>query len=273
MLPASRMSRQLWSLLGGLLLLATSALATADSPVLDRVIKAGVLKVGMTGDQPPFNTVSRAGPVIGYDVDLASTLASLMNVELAVVEMPFGELSKALQQGKVDMVMSGMEITPERTQQISFVGPYMLSGKSILTTTAAIERVRTGADLNKPEIRLVALENSTSADFARRNLPAAQVKTVANYDTGIDMLMAGTADAMVADMPVCILSVLRHPNAGLATLDEPLSIAPVGIAIASNDRQFENLLRNYLGTMEKTGVTTNLRQKWFENSGWLAALP
>jgi len=261
------------SLFSGLLLLAMSAFALADSPVLDRVLKAGALKVGMTGEQPPFNTVSRAGPVIGYDVDLAAAIASLMGVELAVVEMPFGELTKALEQGKVDMVMSGMDITAERTRQVTFVGPYMLSGKSILTTTAAVQKISTGADLDKAEMKVVALENSTSADLVKRNLPQASLKTVANYDTGVDMLMAGTADAMVADMPVCVLTVLRNPTAGLVTLDEPLSIAPVGIAIGSNDRQFENLLRNYLGTLEKTGVTSGLRKKWFEDSSWVVSLP
>ena len=89
----------------------------------------------------------------------------------------------------------------------------------------------------------------------------------------LTIFIAGDADAMVADMPACKLAILRNPNSGLAVLEPPLSVEPVGIAVASNDAQFENLVRNYLTTFEKIGLTTQLRQKWFENSAWIVALP
>jgi len=259
--------------LAGLLALCLSGTAMADSPVLDRVVKSGTLRVAMSGDQPPFNAVSRDKSVIGFDVDLAQAIAGAMQVKLEIVQMPFGDLMSAVEKGKADMVMSGMAITPSRTQSVSFVGPYMMSGKSMVFGAATQEKVKTGADLNKADIRLVALKNSTSQSFAERQLPNAKLKTIDNYEDGIKMIMEGDADAMVADMPACKLSVLRNPHAGLATLEEPLSIEPVGIALDLNDAQFANLVRNYLSTFEKVGLTTQLRQKWFENSSWIAALP
>ncbi len=257
----------------GLLALCLAGTAMARSPVLDHVVSSGTLRVAMSGDQPPFNAVSRDKSVIGFDVDLAQAIAGAMQVKLEIVQMPFGDLMSAVVDGKADMVMSGMAITPERTQAVSFVGPYMMSGKSMVFSAAAQGKIKTGADLNKAEIRLVALQNSTSESFAKRQLPKAALQTVANYDEGIKMVMAGDADAMVADMPACKLSVLRNPSAGLATLEEPLSIEPVGIAVRRDDAQFHNLVRNYLSTFEKVGLTTQLRQKWFENSSWIAALP
>lgn len=259
--------------LAGLLALCLSGTAFAASPVLDRVQKNGVLRVAMSGDQPPFNAVSRDKSLIGFDVDLANAMAGAMKVKVEIVQMPFGDLMAALQSGKADMILSGMAITPERTQEVSFVGPYMMSGKSILVTAAAQAKVKTGADFNKPEITLLALENSTSQTFVERKLPNAKLKTIANYEEGVKMLIDGKADAMVADMPACKLSILRNPGAGLAVLEPPLSIEPVGIAVSSKDAQFQNLVRNYLTTFEKIGLTTQLRQKWFENSSWIAALP
>jgi polar amino acid transport system substrate-binding protein len=259
--------------LAGLLALCLSGTALAGSPTLDRVIANGTLKVAMSGDQPPFNAVSREKSLMGLDVDLAEALASAMKVKLEIVQLPFADLLSAVKKGKADMVISGMAITPERTQEVSFVGPYMLSGKSMLVGAATQAKVQTGADFNKPEITLVALKNSTSETFVQRNLPNATLKTIANYDEGIQMVIAGTADAMVADLPACKLSILRNPSAGLAVLEQQLSVEPVGIAITSNDVQFENLVRNYLSTLEKIGLTTKLRQKWFENNAWIAALP
>ncbi len=78
---------------------------------------------------------------------------------------------------------------------------------------------------------------------------------------------------MVADMPWCMLSVLRYPEAGLTTLERPLTVEPIGIAVSKDDLQFINLVENYLDTYEKTGVLTKIRKKWFEDSSWVAALP
>ncbi|ARN75848.1 transporter substrate-binding domain-containing protein [Oceanicoccus sagamiensis] len=256
----------------GLLALCLSSAAVAGSPTLDRVIKSGVLKAAMSGDQPPFNAVSRDKSVIGFDVDMAQAMAGAMKVKLEIVEMPFGELQAAVKSGKVDMVLSGMAITPERSQAVTFVGPYMMSGKSMLVSAATQAKVKTGADFNKSGITLVALENSTSETFVQRKLPNANYKAISNYEEGLKMIAAGDADAMVADMPACKLAVLRNPGAGLAVLP-PLSVEPVGIAIASNDAQFQNLVRNYLNMFEKTGLTAQLRKKWFENDSWIAALP
>jgi len=257
----------------GLLAVCFSGTVLADSPVLDRVIKNEVLRVAMSGDQPPFNAISRDKSLIGFDVDLAKAIAGAMQVEVDIIQMPFGELMAALESGKADMVMSGMAITPQRTQKVSFIGPYMMSGKSILIGAATQTKVKTGADFNNSDITLVALKNSTSQTFAERNLPNAKLTSIANYEDGVKMLMDGKADAMVADMPACKLAVLRNPDAGLAVIDPPLSIEPIGIAVSSNDIQFQNLIGNYLDTFERLGMIAQIRKKWFENNAWIAALP
>ena len=273
MLKLRNRFKPLGHVVAGLLALCLSSLSFAASPTLDRVIESGVLKVAMSGDQPPFNVVSRDKSLIGFDVDLAKALAVAMKVKLELVQIPFGDLQASVVSGKSDMVISGMAITPSRTQQLSFIGPYMVSGKSMLTTSKVKNTIKTGAELNNPEIRMVALENSTSESFVKRNLPKSTLSTIANYDEGIKKLLAGEVDAMVADMPILKLSVLRNPNADLGIIDPPMSVEPIGIAIASNDEQFENLVQNYLSTLEKTGLTKRLRQKWFEDNSWIVALP
>ena len=98
------------------LLLATAAPpSSAESPVLDRVLKNRELRVATSATQPPFNAVTRDGRLIGLEVDLARLLAEAMGVDLSLTSMPFPDLLPALQEGKVDMVLSGISITPERT--------------------------------------------------------------------------------------------------------------------------------------------------------------
>ena len=104
-------------------------------------------------------------------------------------------------------------------------------------------------------------------------MPKAKVSTISNYEEGVQLLLTGKADALVADMAICKLSVLRNPGTGLVTSKKPLSIEPIGIAIAANNPQLENVVRNYLETYEKVGVLDTLQKKWFESSHWIIALP
>ena len=261
-------------LLGGLLAIAVALpLNALAGDTLQRVVDFKVLKVGMSGNQPPMTMTNREGGMMGFDVDLAKALADAMKVKLEIIPMPFGELMGALEKDKIDMVLSGLAITPGRTEMVSFVGPYMMSGKSILTKNSVLAKIQEGNDFNRKELKLLALSNSTSASFVRSVAPDAKLIEISSYDEGVAMLIDGKADAMVADMPVCVLSVARFPEAGLTTLENPLTVEPIGIAVSKDDPQFFNLVDNFLRAYEKTGVLSQIRKKWFEDSSWVAALP
>jgi ABC-type amino acid transport substrate-binding protein len=216
---------------------------------------------------------TREGGLMGFDVDLAQALAMAMQVKLDIKTIPFGELMKALEEEKIDMVISNMSITPERTQSVSFVGPYMMSGMSILTRDSVLTKITSAEEFNRENLKLLALSNSTHANFVKTVAPDATLIEFGSYDEGVAMLIDGKADAMVADMTQCLLAVMRFPDAGLITLEKPLTVEPVGIAVSKNDPQFLNLVDNYLTAYEKTGVLNQLRKKWFEDDAWVAALP
>jgi polar amino acid transport system substrate-binding protein len=255
------------------LTVACAAGATAQTPVLNRVVKTSTLRVGMSGDQAPLNVKSKTGEMIGFEVDLAEGLAYALGFELEIVQQPFGELLGALERGKVDMVISGVDITARRAKDFLFVGPYLLSGKSLVTASPSVSEAETVEDLNTPDMTFVTLKNSTSQSFVNKNMPKAKLLTVDGYDKAVRMVIGGKANAMIADMPACALAVLRNPDAGLVTLSEPLSVEPMGIAVSAKDARFYNLIENYIDAFEATGALSALRQKWLEDPSWLEQLP
>ena len=85
-------------MIGGLLALAVIfPINSMAGDTLSRVVDFKVLKVGMSGNQPPMNTKNREGGLMGFDVDLAKAMAAAMKVQLDIKVMPFGELMTALQ--------------------------------------------------------------------------------------------------------------------------------------------------------------------------------
>ena len=272
----TRLASRLSALLACLALvtgLACLAAAAPASPALSRIVKSGELRVAMSGNQPPLNAKTKSADVIGLEVDLAKMLATSMGVELQIVVKPFADLLGAVEKGEVDMVMSGMTITPERNLRVAFVGPYFISGKSILTKSKTLAAADETADINSPDVKLAALKGSTSQMFVEKLVPKATLIATKNYDEAVDLVKDGKVDALVADFPICVLSVLRYPDAGLATLLEPLTIEPIGIALPADDPLLLNLVQNYLNALSATGILSKLQSKWFEDGSWLAELP
>ena len=145
------------------------------APVIDRILKRGELVVGTSGNMPPFNMTTKQGELIGLDVDLSKYMAAAMGVKLRLVTMSFFELLPALEAGKVDMILSSITITPERNLKVAFVGPYFVTGKSFLTKRQTIASVKDGSYLNKPNITLAALKDSTSQTFVENAKAKARI--------------------------------------------------------------------------------------------------
>jgi polar amino acid transport system substrate-binding protein len=246
--------------------------ATAGS-VVDRIQKAGELTVGMSGDQPPLNVVDRNGKVIGLEPDLAARMASDMGVKLKVVKMPFPELLPALSEGKIDLILSGMTITPQRNLKVAFVGPYYVTGKAFLTKLSTIASLKNADGVDKPEYTVVALKGSTSQLYVEKMLPKAKLVTTKNYDEALDLLIRDKAHVMVADYHFCALSALRYKDKGLTTVTAPFTYEPIGVAMPDGDPLLVNWMQNFLVTLQGSGELKKMSDRWFLRGDWLSELP
>lgn len=226
----------------------------------------------MTGEQPPLSMRSKKGTIIGFDADLARAVASGMNVKLEVVTKPFAELLSALEAGDVDLVISGMTITPERNMRAAFVGPYLMSGKSILTRSKTLTSVKDVDGLNNAKFTLAALAGSTSEIFVKELAPKAKLKTTASLEEATKLVRSGKADALVADFPYCVFAGTRDKSKGLNALAEPLTFEPLGIAVPPGDALFVNLIENTLAALEATGALDAFKQRWLGGDEWLAEI-
>ena len=249
-----------------------SASASA-SPVIDRIQQRGQLVVGMTGNMPPLNMTTKQGELIGYEVDLARAMAGAMGVKAKFNKMPFVELLPALQSGKIDLILSNMTITPGRNMSAAFVGPYFESGKAFLTRVKTIAMADDPEEINAKNVKLVALKGSTSQAFVEKRLSDATLMTAKDYDEAVNMVLTDKVHAMVADYPICVVSVFRYPDKGLLSVVTPLTYEPIGAGVPAGDPLLVNWIENFMGIAGKTGLLEALKEKWFLSADWLHRLP
>jgi polar amino acid transport system substrate-binding protein len=226
----------------------------------------------MTGEQPPLTMISRDGDFLGLDVALMRVLARSMGVEARFVQLDFDRLLDALDAGEVDVVMSGMTITPERVQRVAFVGPYFTSGKTLLTRSEKLAAIEIAEDLDALQPRIAALRGSTSEEFARSSLPNAALVLTAGLDEAVGKVVNGEVDALVADRETGFFAVLRYPDQGLLISRATFTLEPMGIAVPLDQPRLANLLRTYFTALSEAGALERAKAVWFEDPTWVKSL-
>ena len=196
--------KKLIKLLALSLLVCALSVPGFSQKYLKKILDRGELRVGMTAKQPPYCIKDKAGEIIGYEVELAKNLANEMELKLTIVEVPFADLLKSLEEGKVDMVMSGMTITTKRNMKAIFVGAHMISEKSILTKSFAFSDTDEPEVLNDESLKIVVLKGSNSEAFVKKEIPEAEILLGIDYDECVGMLEKGQVNLMLAKLQYCI---------------------------------------------------------------------
>jgi cystine transport system substrate-binding protein len=76
-----KFSKLLFSSVVAVSVLGFTAVAAHAEDLLDSVKQAGVLKIGLEGTYPPFDSRNSAGELEGFDVDVAKAVAARLGVK------------------------------------------------------------------------------------------------------------------------------------------------------------------------------------------------
>ena len=80
---------------------------------------------GIDANYPPFAYVDeKSGQPAGFDVESLDWIAKTMGFELKHMPVAWDGIIPALLSKKIDLVCSGMSITPDRARQVDFSAPY-----------------------------------------------------------------------------------------------------------------------------------------------------
>ncbi len=192
--------------------MVTQACAQAPDR-LQKILAAGVLRVGTTMDTPVFSMRNAEGKLEGIDIDLLETLAPALGVRIEYVKMSFGSMLPDLAADKFDVAMSGMGRTYERARVATFSRPYMRYGKLMVIRSADRARFASLSDLDRPGIRIAYNQGGLNDRFANTMFKQATVVGFASNELATADLLAGKIDAQVSDFDGCHLPRAAQPEA------------------------------------------------------------
>ncbi|EKY5710946.1 arginine ABC transporter substrate-binding protein, partial [Escherichia coli] len=85
---------------------------------------AETIRFATEASYPPFESIDANNQIVGFDVDLAQALCKEIDATCTFSNQAFDSLIPSLKFRRVEAVMAGMDITPEREKQVLFTTPY-----------------------------------------------------------------------------------------------------------------------------------------------------
>lgn len=192
----------------------------SQSKALDAVKDAGVLKVGMSADFAPFefhSMVDGKDKIVGADVDLANAIADDLGVDIEFMDMEFNAVLSSLEQGKVDIAISGISATPERKKSFDFSDNYYNPPQKVIVNKKNADKF-TSIDSLKGK-KVGAQKGSVQEDVVKQQLPDAQMVSVAKVPNLIIELNQGSIDALVVEETVGASYISQNPDLQFANID------------------------------------------------------
>jgi polar amino acid transport system substrate-binding protein len=177
--------------------MATGSASADDSAVIKELAPTGKLRVAIAVGPAPSAlwTVRDAasGKARGVPVTLGTALAQKLKVPVEMVEhKASGEIIDATNANTWDVTF--VPVDDDRKKVVDF-GPNYSLGESTYLVSAA-SNIKTMADIDKPGVRIVGVDNTTTIRASRRITKNATVIGTNGLDEAVQLFRDGKVDAV-----------------------------------------------------------------------------
>lgn len=214
---------------------------------------------------PPMEFLEGSTPV-GADIDIGTEVADRLEREVEFTNIGFDGIIAALLADQCDAIISGMNNTPERAEQVDFVN-YLNVGQSLVVPKGnplGITSLETlcghAAGSQVGSTNLDTLNAANDACQAAGKEPIDVVGFPADTD-GILGLKADRIDAYETDSPVAAYYIAQEPETfefGGAAIDA----LPVGIALRKESTELRDQIQMAIDEMYADGTMMTILETW-----------
>ena len=219
------------------------------------------LVVGSSATYRPFAYESPTKDIVGYDVDIIKAVAQKAGLQIKIVNTPWTGIFAALNNGDVDLIISGVTINDKRKQSYDFTTPYFEARQLIAVSRDS--SVKNLKDLAGKKIGVV--NGSTGDDIASREFGKtnSDIRRFESTPVVISELVNTGVDAAIGDNGVIAFRVQEHKQ--LKTVSDPSFPKEFfGIVVKQGNKALLDKLNTGLAAVKADGSYAQIYKKWFD---------
>ncbi len=241
--------------------------AGSDGTRLAAVRERGTLRVGYPNASLPFVYRNEQGETVGLEADLAHLLAAELGVGLEFVLVEHEDIHKHLTAGRIDVMMGGMLVTPERAIEVNFTAPYLNSTLALVVPDHDRGRFDTNEKLREIEdITLAAVNLPYYSRFVESHLSNVEVMPI---DSPRDFFLAeaGAFDGLLFAAEAGSAWTLVYPKYTVVVPKPRTVTAPIALGMPRNAPMLSDFVDSWLLLQRESGVLEELQRYWIQGEG------
>lgn len=232
--------------------------AAAPGPVAAPSLQ--VLRVGFSPNYPPL-CMEESGESVGLEADFARALADELGCPAEIVSMDFGELIPALLKGQVDILMSGLTVTPERAYQMRFCKPYLRNPLVAVSRSGWGRAYSSASHVLAASSSIGVLRHTYAETFVRKHCPRARLIHVPDYDTVPQDLSGNRYSLYVDDLAAVLDLAAKHPDV-LEIIPFPLQQQEMAWAVHPDNAALLSAANAAVDKWQANGRLDEMLDRW-----------
>jgi polar amino acid transport system substrate-binding protein len=233
------------------------AASMAKAQTVDAIKKAGILKIGMLVDFPPFGIMNESNEPDGYDADVAKLLGKEWGVQVQIVPVTGPNRIPYLQSNQVDLLVASLGITPERAKSVDFSQPY--AGISIGVFGGTSAKVSKPEDLSG---QTIGVARASTQDTAVTKIAPKDAK-IQRFDddaSAVQALLSG----QVQLIGVSNVVAAQIDKAAPGRFDQKLQLSQQvqGIVVRKGSAELLASVNAFVDKVKADGDLDKIHEKW-----------
>lgn len=248
-----------------MLLALTCVGAQADN--LEDILERGTLRVGVSLFAP-WVMEDESGSMAGFEIDVGNKIAADMGVTAEFIDHKWEDIIPALEKGEIDMIASGMAITPGRALKVSFSQGYSDAGISLATNTPMTRHIARLEQLNSEGIIIAVVKDTVSVGVAQSLFDKAETRTFESVAAAQKAVLDDVAHAYIGATPLPKFMSLEHPDKVDMPLQKPLLEFKTGLAVQTGEQELLNYLNAWITARTADKWLAATYKYWFDSLDW-----
>lgn len=224
---------------------------------------AETIRFATEASYPPFESMDANNQIVGFDVDLAQALCKEIDATCTFSNQAFDSLIPSLKFRRVDAVMAGMDITPEREKQVLFTTPYYDNSALFVGQQGKY----TSVDQLKGKKKVGVQNGTTHQKFIMDKHPEITTVPYDSYQNAKLDLQNGRIDGVFGDTAVVTEWLKDNPKlaaVGDKVTDKDYFGTGLGIAVRQGNTELQQKFNTALEKVKKDGTYETIYNKWFQ---------
>ncbi|NPD69213.1 ABC transporter permease subunit [Lichenicola cladoniae] len=203
-----------------------------------------------------FHDPADQSKLTGFETDLIQALAKQIGREQVFVQNDWDGLIPGLQRGLYDVVIDGIEITPEHRAAVDFSTPYYRTFEQI-----AVRKDAVGLDsVDALRGHVVGTLKDTLSQRLLEKAGGISLRSYTDETNAYSDLVNGRLDAVMLDAPIALYYAVPDPR--LKLVGAPIGGLSYGIALAKGRDVLRAQLDAGLEAMRRDGELRRILARW-----------